>query len=202
MRILVACEYSGIVGSAFASKGHEVTTCDILPSDYLVGSNLNAFRHVEGDVLELLKEESFDLMIAHPPCTYLCNAQLWDVSPGRVENRKHAADFVSRLFESRIEFIALENPKGWLNTHWRPPDQITSPHYFGSPYKKDVCLWLKNLPPLIHTCTSAGKKRVANHVNSRMSKTLKSKIKSKFFPEMAHAMAEQWTEEFLTKIYI
>jgi hypothetical protein len=108
-----------------------------------------------------------------------------------------AYNFVLRLFYSRIKHIAIENPIGWLNTNWKSPDQITSAHKFGSPYHKDICLWLKNLPPLIEGAQSPGTKRVKNHVNSRMSQALKSKIKSKFFPEVGKAMAEQWTENYL-----
>lgn len=197
MRILVACEYSGTVSAAFAAKGHDVTSCDIIPSDYPHGSNLPSFKHHIGDVLELISKENFDLMVGHPPCTYLCLARLWDKSLDRIEKRKHAADFVRRLYESNIKHIALENPIGWLNRNWMAPHQITSAHRFGSPYKKDICLWLKNLPPLIEGCVSSGKKRVANHTNSRMSQAIKSKIKSKFFPEVAEAMANQWTEKYL-----
>lgn len=187
MKVLIACEYSGIVSAAFQLKGHNVTSCDLLPGDN------PSIKHLQDDVFNVLKIEHFDMMIAFPPCTYLCNARLWDKSPGRVSEREKAFKFVQRLLASKVQYIAIENPKGYLNTHLRPPDQIISPHYFGSAYSKDICLWLKNLPPLIYTCISSGKKKVGNHVNSRMTQEQKSKIKSKFFPEVAAAMANQWS---------
>lgn len=185
MKVLVACEYSGIVSSAFRNKGHNVVSCDLLPSE-MPG------EHYIGNVFDIVPEP-FDLMIAFPPCTYLCNAQLHMKENARLIERKNAINFVLRLYHLPIKHIAIENPKGILSTVFRKPDQIVSPHYFGSPYSKDVCLWLKNLPPLIYGCMSPGKKKVYNHVNSRMTQEQKSKIKSKFFPELAAAMAEQWT---------
>ena len=118
---------------------------------------------------------------------------MWDKSQERLHNRILAFEFIKELWSCSIPKIAIENPVGWLNKNWMPPSQITNPKFFGSPYSKEVCLWLKNLPPLIHTCHSPGLKKVSNHVNSRMSQAAKSKIKSKFFPEMAKEMANQWS---------
>jgi len=135
-------------------------------------------------------------MIAFPPCTYLAKAQMfrYSLEPGRIEKRDKAVAFVHRLFHSGTPQVAIENPVGYLNNNWRKPTDILYPHNFGSPYHKEICLWLKNLPPLMRGPYYSGKrKHMANHVNSRMSQALKSKIKSKFFPEVAKAMAAQWS---------
>lgn len=194
MKVLIACEYSGVVSRAFQSKGHEVVSCDLLPNESPRYSSVGSFRHYTGDIFDIINSETWDLMIAFPPCTYLCRAQMFRTKKDYYSVRTALAyNFVLRLYYSNIKFIALENPIGWLNTNWKKPDQITSPHMFGSPYRKDICLWLKNLCPLIEGQPSPGLKRVSNHVNSRMSQALKSKIKSKFFPEVAEAMAVQWS---------
>lgn len=186
LKILVACEYSGIVSQAFRSKGHHVVSCDLLPSP-------GQRHHYCGDVRDILYRR-WDMLIAFPPCTYLAKAGLHycinDLN--RQWERDKALKFFIQLMEAPIPRIALENPAGYVNSHYRPPDQITSPHRYGSPYSKEICLWLKNLPPLIDTCVSPGLKKVSNHVNSRMSQAQKRHIKSKFFPEMAQAMADQW----------
>lgn len=199
MRVLIGCEYSGIVASAFATKGHDVTSCDLLPNESPDFSSVPSFRHIQGDVFQLISQESFDMMIAFPPCTYLCKAQMFRKTEQDMLRTFAGANFVRRLLFSHIPFIAIENPIGWLNTNWRPPSQIVHASDFGSPYGKDICLWLKNLPPLITGYKSPGTKKVSNHVNSRMSQALKSKIKSKFFPEVAEAMSNQWTETYLLK---
>lgn len=187
VKVLVACEYSGIVSAAFHARGHSVTSCDLLQSEGSPWVN-----HYRGNVFDII-DSGFDMAICFPPCTWLAKCQLHRKDEQSVMNRLEAFEFVLRLYYSNIPQVAIENPVGWLNTNWRPPDQITSPHYFGSLYSKEVCLWLKNLPPLIHTYVSPGKKKVANHTNSRMSGALRSKIKSKFFPEFAQAMANQWS---------
>jgi hypothetical protein len=134
-------------------------------------------------------------MIAFPPCTYLCKAQfhLLSQSPGRQELMSSAVSFVKNLYNSSVPRVAIENPIGALNSCWRNPDQITSPGNFGNQHHKDVCLWLKGLPPLIDTCINVRRQPVRNHVNGRMSQEQKSHIKSKFFPELAEAMANQWS---------
>lgn len=192
MRILVACEYSGIVSQAFRSKGHRVTSCDLLPSE-------SPGAHYRGDVTGLLRSQIYDLLIAFPPCTWLAQCQMHRKDFHSQIQTLAAFNFVHTLWNAPVKHIAIENPVGWLNTNWRPPDQITSPHFFGSPYSKPVCLWLKNLPPLMYGAQSPGRKKVSNHVNSRMPQSLKGKIKSKFFPEVAAAMAAQWSEEYLSQ---
>lgn len=187
MRVLIACEYSGIVSTAFRHKGHDVTSCDLLPSEA-------RGQHYQGNVFDIITEK-WDLLIAHPPCTYICNAGLnWiNREAGRKEKQAEAIDFVRRLFASPVLSIAIENPKGIMSSVWRAPDQIIYPYMFGDPYSKDICLWLKNLPPLISTCVSPVRKPVSNHVNGRMSQDQKAKIKSRFFPLTASAMANQWS---------
>jgi hypothetical protein len=186
MKILVACEYSGIVSNAFRKKGHDVLSCDLLPSE-------SPGKHYQGNVFDILNEK-FDMLIAHPPCTYLCKAQ-YHLLFNDVERKKkmlEAVKFVKTLYAADIEKIAIENPIGILSKIFRQPDQITYSNLFGDPHKKDICLWLKNLPPLITTCVNLRCQPVRNHTNSRMTQELKSKIKSKFFPLVAAAMAEQW----------
>jgi len=189
MKILIACEYSNIVASAFRAKGHSVLSCDIIANDF------PSRDHLQDDVFNVLKNYTFDMMIAFPPCTYLCKAQipLLHNSPGRIMEMCKAVGFVKQLYAADIPLIAIENPIGVLSSVWKKPSQITSPAYFGNQHHKDVCLWLKGLPPLIDTCINARHQPVRNHVNSRMTQQQKSHIKSKFFPELAAAMASQWS---------
>lgn len=190
MDIIVACEMTGIVSQAFAAKGHNVLSCDLMPS-------IGYANHFQGSIFDvpgINVPGSFDMLIAFPPCTFLCKAQIplqW--SPARQLATIQAEYFVRRLFDLPIPRIAIENPIGMLTRLWRSPDQIIYPWWFGSDYDKDICLWLKGLPPLMATCYSTKRKKVANHVNSRMSQARKSVIKSMFFPQVAEAMACQWS---------
>lgn len=142
MRILIACEFSGIVREAFTKLGHDVTSCDLLPSE-LPG------KHYQGDVKDILND-GWDMMIAHPPCTYLSVAGLhWNNKVvGRSELTKEGFAFFMTLVNAPIEKIAIENPVGYVNTHYRKADQIINPFQFGHPERKRTCLWLKNLPLL------------------------------------------------------
>lgn len=143
MRVLVACEYSGVVRDAFMARGHEAWSCDLLPSESPNGN------HYQGDVLDLL-EEPWDLMIAHPPCTYLCSSGLhWNKRRPEREKLTHEAMlFVFSLLDARISKIALENPVGCISTNYRKPDQIIQPYQFGHDASKATCLWLQGLPLL------------------------------------------------------
>lgn len=145
MKVLVACEFSGVVRDAFAARGHDAWSCDLLPSE-------RSGQHIQGDVLEVLGG-GWDLLIAHPPCTYLCagGANWLNRKPEWRPNRELAVQFVKKLLDAPVPKIALENPIGYLSTAVRKPDQIFRVFEFGEPYKKDVCLWLKNLPRLIPT---------------------------------------------------
>ena len=200
MRVLVACEFSGVVRNAFRKRGHDAWSCDLLPAED--GSK----HHFQNDILEVLNwagdlNKPWDLMIAHPPCTYLSRAGArWWKSAERQKRGVEAAEFVNRLWNSPVPSIAIENPIGKLNQMWRYPDQVIQPHYFGDPYTKATCLWLKNLPPLISTmlCNEArpflpsntggkarGQKATAGVVSG-------GKNASRTFPGIAAAMAEQW----------
>jgi hypothetical protein len=145
MRVLVACEFSGTVRDAFIHRGHDAWSCDLLPSDA-------PGPHLKGDVLERLTD-GWDLMIAHPPCTYLTVSGLhWNTRrPERAALTEDALVFVQALFNAPIEKIALENPIGLISTRIRKPDQIIQPWMFGHDASKATCLWLKNLPALQET---------------------------------------------------
>jgi hypothetical protein len=155
MRVLVACEFSGVVREAFRARGHDAWSCDLLPSPD------DSPYHVQLDVLTLLDGKPvpgimgwrvypWDLMIAHPPCTYLCSSGLhWNNrTPGRAEETEKALAFVQALMDAPIEHIAIENPIGCIGTRIRPADQTIQPHQFGHDASKATCLWLKNLPLL------------------------------------------------------
>ena len=205
MKVLIACEFSGIVRDAFAKRGHDAWSCDLLPTE--IPGN-----HIQGDVRDILGNH-WDLMIAHPPCTHLaCSGASWFYKKEQLQ--KDALIFVSQLMLARIEKICIENPVGIISTKIRKPNQIIQPYDFGDPFQKTTCLWLKNLPKLIPTCWEAPlfgmhleKGEFINFPNGgRMAKwyvTLRadknrSQIRSKTFPGIANAMAEQWGKEEFT----
>lgn len=194
MRVLIACEFSGTVRDAFRALGHDAWSCDIANSDSLPE------RHIKADVLDILGA-GWDLMIAHPPCTYLSRAGArWWKEPGRDQLADAAADFVFKLWVAPIEKIAIENPIGQLNKRWRYADQEIQPHWFGDPYSKTTCLWLKNLPPLKPTkmCpvithflpSNTGGKKKGQQFSFGVAKNARDA--SRTFPGIAKAMAEQW----------
>jgi len=196
MKILVACEYSGIVRDAFLARGHDAVSCDLLPTD-------TPGPHYQGDVRDILAD-GWDLMVAHPPCTYLCSSGLhWNTKrPERAQMTEEALQFVSMLLNAPIERIALENPIGCISTRIRKPDQTIQPYQFGHDASKSTCLWLKNLPLLVPTQhiaprIVAGKKRWANQTDSGQNRLPPSadrwKIRSETYAGIAAAMAEQWT---------
>lgn len=148
MRVLVACEYSGVVRDAFRSRGHDAWSCDLLECER------DPAFHIQDDVL-LHLDEGWDLMIAHPPCTYLCSSGLhWNKrQPEREEKTRDAMLFVLNLMgegfvDNPISRIALENPVGRIGTAYRRADQVIQPHEFGEDASKQTCLWLKGLPLL------------------------------------------------------
>lgn len=187
MRILIACEESRVVRDAFIKKGHDAYSCDII-------AHPNDPKHINEDAFEVAYFGKWDMMIGHPPCTYLCKAQshLCNKSFERSLSRISAIKFFKLLYNAPIEKIALENPSGAITSLFMPPTQMVQPNWFGSPYRKEICLWLKNLPKLRHTNYVTATKSMDNHVNSRMSQAERSTIKSKFFPEVAAEMAIQW----------
>lgn len=196
MKVLVACEYSGRVRDAFLARGHDAISCDLLPTD-------SPGPHYQGDVLELIRREKFDLMIAHPPCTYLCSSGLhWNGRvPGRAEKTEEALEFVRALLFCDIPKIALENPMGCIGTRIRKSDQTIQPWQFGADASKATCLWLKGLPKLIPTSIVEprivnGKKRWGNQTDSGQNRLGPSddrwKIRSETYLGIAEAMAAQW----------
>ena len=200
MKVLVACEFSGVVREAFKAKGHDAWSCDILPTE-IPG------QHIQDDVLNHL-DDGWDLMIAHPPCTYLTTTgnkwfkpEFKDRFPTREKDRKNAIDFFLSLANANIPKIAIENPVGIMSTVWRKPDQYIHPYYFGDPHSKKTGLWLKGLPPLIPTNVvepefyiyKDGRRDPAWHVESlKMPPLERMKYRSKTFQGIAEAMAEQW----------
>jgi hypothetical protein len=196
MRVLVACEYSGRVRDAFAARGHDAMSCDLLPTDQLG-------KHYQGNIFDVIGD-GWDLMIAHPPCTYLSSSGLhWNKRiDGRQALTDEALEFVRRLLAAPIERIALENPIGCISSQIRKPDQTIQPYQFGHDASKSTCLWLKNLPALTPTeliapRIVAGKKRWANQTDSGQNRLPPSadrwKIRSETYQGIAAAMAAQWT---------
>lgn len=179
--MLVACEYSGIVRSAFASRGHDAWSCDLLPSE-LPG------KHIQADVLTILND-GWDLMVAHPPCTYLSYAgNRYLKQPGRMEGIQAALEFFQVILNAPIPKIAVENPRGWTWKYIRKPDQVIEPYHFGHPMTKATCLWLKQLPPLMATLIIADP-----FVNwTRNKGAHNGHDRSRTFPGIAEAMARQW----------
>jgi hypothetical protein len=196
MRILIACEYSGVVRDAFRAKGHDAWSCDLLPCDS------DPAYHYQCDVLEIL-DKGWDLMIAHPPCTYLASSGLhWNKRrPERAALTNEALKFIQTLLGAPIPRIALENPIGCISSRIRKPDQIIQPWQFGEDASKATCLWLKNLPLLIPT-NIIKKDRYANQTASGQNKLPPSadrwKIRSKTYQGIANAMAEQWRFNLIT----
>jgi hypothetical protein len=195
VKILIACEYSGTVRDAFTSLGHDVTSCDLLPTD-------SPGKHYQGDVRDII-DSGWDLMVAHPPCTYLCSSGLhWNSRrPGRAALTEEALDFVRFLLSAPIPRIAIENPIGCISTRIRPPSQTIQPWQFGDDASKATCLWLKGLPllkptKLVPPRIVKGKKRWGNQTDSGQNNLPPSddrwKIRSQTFQGIADAMAAQW----------
>jgi hypothetical protein len=178
-RILVACEFSGIVRSAFADRGYDAWSCDLLPTE-IPG------QHYQGNILDILTDD-WDMMISHPPCTYLTvsGAQWYSCTP----EQDKAIDFVLQLLNAPIPHIALENPIGVLSTEVEKPTQIIQPWQFGHGETKATCLWLKNLPKLTPTNIVDG--RIAR-VHREPPGPNRWKNRSRTLPGIAQAMADQW----------
>ena len=193
MRVLVACEYSGRVREAFRNLGHAAWSCDLLESE-----DSSPF-HIQGDVIPLL-EQGWDLMIAHPPCTYLAVSGLhWNKRvPGRAEKTEGALAFVRTLMSAPIPRIALENPVSCISSRIRKPDQVIQPWWFGEDASKKTCLWLKGLPLLTPTNKLQGDERTrrANQTPSGQNNLGPSpdrwKERSRTYQGIADAMAMQW----------
>lgn len=197
MRVLIACEFSGVVRNAFLERGHDAWSCDLLPS--ADGSN----RHITGDAREILGDGWDLLMVAHPPCTRLCNSGVRWLSvppPGRsreemwAELAAGAALFID-FWNAPIERVCVENPV--MHRHakeriinYEPPAQSVQPWQFGHGETKRTCFWLRNLPPLRPTNVVAGRTPRVHHASPSPDRW---KERSRFFPGIAAAMADQWS---------
>ena len=205
MKVLIACETSGTVRNAFLDRGHDAWSCDVLPSDDLTN------RHIQDDVLEVLKMESWDmLMVAHPPCTRLCNSGvrwLHKAPPGKTlaemwEQLDQGAELFSKLWNADVPRVAIENPvmhkyaKARIK-NFEPFTQSVQPYEFADSVdaedniSKRTCLWLRNLPPLIKTGTLT--RETARHdIHNASPGKARWKVRSKFHKGIAQAMADQW----------
>lgn len=193
MKVLVACEYSGIVRDAFTVRGFDTTSCDILPTE-------NKGKHYQGNIFDILYD-GWDLMIAHPPCTHLAvSGARW--FKDKQKEQKEALEFVKKLLDAPIKYIALENPVSIISSKIRKPNQIIQPYQFGHEAQKTTCLWTKNLPNLIPTnivgkgefiTYKSGKKHPKWYADAlALPKQERMKVRSKFWPGIAEAMADQW----------
>jgi hypothetical protein len=195
MKILVACESSGTVRDAFIARGHDAMSCDLLPTDV-------PGPHHQGSVLDIL-DQGWDLLIAHPPCTYLSVSGMHWTTRGLRDPQltEDALVFFRTLLDAPIPRVAVENPVCIASTRIRKPDQIIQPWQFGEDASKKTCLWLRNLPPLTHTRIVNprlvdGKPRWGNQTDSGQNRLAPSadrwKLRSKTYPGIARAMADQW----------
>lgn len=220
MKVLIACEESQRVCEAFRKLGHEAYSCDIVEC-----SGGHPEWHIQGDCLPLLNgncdfvtadgashsiPQRWDLLIAHPPCTYLtCTGNRWfnverygEKALKRIEDREEAVKFFMSFVNADCDKIAIENPVGVMSTRYRKPDQIIQPYMFGDPFEKRTCLWLKGLPkleprnevePPARIKYDSGKTMPAWYAEAwNLSKEERSKLRSKTFPGFAQQMAEQW----------
>ena len=218
MKVLVACEESQRVCMAFRKKGHEAYSCDIVPC-----SGGHPEWHIMQDVIPLLDGRcifetmdgiqhlidcKWDLIIAHPPCTYLTLAgnkwfkpEFADRFHDRQKQRKEAVDFFMTIANADCDKIAIENPVGVMSSQWRKPDQYIEPYMFGDPEKKKTGLWLKGLPllkptnivePVIIHCKSGANEPRWHMETMHLPKAERSRVRSQTFIGIAKAMAEQW----------
>lgn len=211
-KVLVACEESQAITKAFRKLGIEAYSCDILPC-----SGGHPDWHIQGDAIAEAYSGKYDMMIAHPPCTYLAvSGARWlynkdgSKNEERWANQAEALAFVQKLMDAPIEHIAIENPISVISSNIRKPDQIVHPYHFGDKASKSTCLWLKNLPKLEHTdvvekgefveFTSAKgvKKRQAkwffDALKEAKNTAERRTLRSKTFQGMADAIADQWSK--------
>ena len=188
MRVLIACEFSGIVRDAFIERGHDAISCDLLPTE-------RPGPHYRGDVMDIIND-GFDLMIAHPPCTYLCrHRSRWNREED-IQNQVEAREFFNRFLNANIEKICVENPVPLKVIGLPKYSQIIQPYHHGHDHSKKTCLWLKNLPLLEKTniveltyyTTPKGRRFTKGWYFTPRT----SKARSRTFQGIADAMAEQW----------
>jgi len=180
MKVLIACEFSAIVREAFAKRGHDAWSCDLLPTEI-------SGQHIQGDVGFIL-DEDWDLIIAHPPCTHLAVSGARWFEKKRIE-QELALEFVRHILSAPAYKIAVENPISIISSRIRKPDQIIQPWMFGHGETKATCLWLKNLPKLIPTNIVEGREQRIHNIPPSPDRW---KERSRTYPGIAEAMAEQW----------
>lgn len=203
MKVLIACEFSGVVRDAFIRRGHNAVSCDLIPSE-------TNGPHLLGDVTQHLNDD-WDLMIAHPPCTYLSVSGLWrnHYDEERAKKTVQALEFVEILMNAPIPRICVENPVSKISTYFRKPEQTIQPYDFGEDASKRTCLWLKNLPKLQTTKRVQGRmvewpigsgkivERWSNQTDSGQNKlppsATRQQDRSRTYFGIAEAMAEQWS---------
>jgi len=192
LRVLVGCEYSGIVRDAFTARGHYAMSCDLLPTE-------SPGPHYQGDVRDVL-HDGWDLAVMHPPCTYLANSGVrWlQERPERWAQMQAGAEFFRELLNAPIPRVACENPV--MHGHavqivGRRHDQAFQPWHFGHGETKRVCLWLRRLPPLVPTRVVHGREPRVHHMAPGPDR---QKHRSRFFEGVAAAMADQWSRAILT----
>ena len=182
MKVLVACEFSGVVRDVFIERGHDAMSCDLLPTE-ITGS------HYLGDVFDII-EDGWDLMIAHPPCTDIAvSGARWFPEKRTDGRQQEAIRFFMEMVNAPIDRIAIENPIGIMSTKYRKPDQIIQPWQFGHGESKATCLWLKNLPKLKPTNIVEGRKGRVHHEPPSPERW---KNRSRTYHGIAEAMGEQW----------
>lgn len=183
MRVLIACEFSGVVREAFRRLGHDAWSCDLLPSE-----DSSRF-HFKCDLMEIINIFQWDLIIAFPPCTHLCSSGArWFKK--KLSKQEQAIWFVLGIANTSCERIAIENPIGVLSTKWRKPDQIIQPWQFGHGETKATCLWLKGLPKLAPTKVVDGRVPRVHHASPGPDRW---KERSRTLQGIADAMADQWS---------
>lgn len=184
MKVLVACEFSGVVRDAFRARGHDAWSCDLLPCE-----KGPAF-HFQDDVKDVISAEHWDMMICHPPCTHLSVSGARHFAAKQDSGvQQEALEFVRFLLDSRIEKIALENPISIISSKIRKPDQIIQPWQFGHGETKATCLWLKNLPKLTPTNIVEGR---SDRIHKMAPSPDRWRERSRTYQGIADAMAEQW----------
>jgi site-specific DNA-cytosine methylase len=182
MKVLVACEFSGVVRRAFRDAGHDAWSCDLLPAED------GSMYHLMRDAVEAAQLDDWDLMIAHPPCTHLAvSGARW--FKDKQQEQIDALTFVRRLLDASIPRIALENPISIISSRIRKPDQIIQPWQFGHGETKATCLWLKNLPQLVPTNVVEGREA---RVHKMPPGPDRWKKRSRTYEGIAAAMAAQW----------
>jgi hypothetical protein len=201
LRILVACEFSGVVRDAFIARGHDAVSCDLLPTE-------SPGPHIQDDILKHL-DNGWDMMIAHPPCTHLAvSGAAWFEKKRKDGRQKEGIELFLAIANAPIPRKCIENPVGIMSNFYRPPDQIIQPYRFGDPFQKTTCLWMTNLPKLQSThhdaplfgeyvdkgefITFASGRTMAKWYALLRADEKRGKVRSKTFPGIANAMADQW----------